>query len=111
MAEYSREFSNFPSQKITRHDFKNIDDNIAPVINQINSLRTQGLYNQAARIIQQNFDVLTHYIVDAITYRTWEEEIYNTQIYARQKQQSIYFDESEDDFDGIEEDVWLGGDI
>lgn len=110
MAEFSREFSNFPPQKITRHNFKNVDDNIAPVINQINSLRVQGLYNQAARIVQDNFDVLSHYIVDAITFRTWEEEIYNTQLYAKQQQQSIYFDETEEDFDGIEGDVWLGGD-
>lgn len=110
MAEFEREFSCFPEKKIVRHNFKNVDDTIAPVINQINSLREQGLYNQAARIIQQNFDVLSHYIVDAITFRTWEEEIYNTQIYARQKQQTIFFDESEEDFDGIEGDVWLGGD-
>lgn len=110
MTEYSREFSSFPSKKITRHNFKNVDDNIAPIINQINNLRSQNLYNQAARIVQDNFDVLSHYIVDAITFRTWEEEIYNTQIYAKQKQQSIYFEESEDDFDGIEEDVWIGGD-
>lgn len=110
MAEYSREFSSFPSKKITRHNFKNVDDNIASIINQINTLRTQGLYNQAARIVQDNFDVLSHYIVDAITFRTWEEEIYNTQKYARQIQQSIFFDETEEDFDGIEGDVWVGGD-
>lgn len=110
MAEYSREFSNFPSKKITRHNFKNVDDNIAPIINQINTLRSQKLYNQAACIVQDNFDVLSHYIVDAITFRTWEEEIYNTQLYAKQQQQSIYFDETEEDFDGIEGDVWLGGD-
>lgn len=110
MAEYSREFSSFPSKKITRHNFKNVDDTIAPVINQIKTLQLQGLYNQAARIIQNNFDVLSHYIVDAITFRTWEEEIYNTQKYAKQEQQSIFFDESEDDFDGIEDDVWVGGD-
>lgn len=110
MAEYSREFSSFPSKKITRHNFKNVDDNIAPIINQINTLRSQKLYNQAARIVQDNFDVLSHYIVDAITFRTWEEEIYNTQLYAKQQQQSIYFDETEEDFDGIEGDVWLGGD-
>lgn len=110
MAEYSREFSSFPSKKITRHNFKNVDDNIAPIINQINSLRAQGLYNQASRIVQENFDILSHYIVDAITFRTWEEEIYNTQKYARQVQQSIFFDENEEDFDGIEGDVWVGGD-
>ncbi len=110
ISKYENEFSNFPYKKITKHDFRNVDDNIAPVINQINSLRTQGLYNQAARIIEQNLDILSHYIVDAITYRTWEEEIYNTQIYAKQKQQSIYFDESEEDVDCIEGDVWVGGD-
>ena len=110
MTNFSDEFSSFPSRKITKHDFKNIDDDIAPVINQINSLRAQGLYNQAARIIQNNIDTLSQYIVDASTFRTWEEEIYNTQIYAKQVQQSIYFDESEDDFDGIEGDVWIGGD-
>lgn len=85
MAEFEREFSNFPNKKITRHNFKNVDDNIAPIINQIKSLQEQGKYNQAARIIQNNFDALSHCIVDAITFRTWEEEIYNTQIYARQK--------------------------
>lgn len=110
MATYENEFSSFPSKKITKHEFKNIDDNIADIINQINSLRTQGLYNQAARIIQQNFDVLSQYVADATTFRTWEEEIYNTQTYARQKQQSIFFDEQENDFDGIEGDVWVGGD-
>ncbi len=110
MASYSTEFSSFPSKKIVRHNFRNVDDNIAPIINQINSLRSQGLYNQASRIAKNNFDVLSHYIVDAISFRTWEEEIYNTQIYAKQKQQSIYFDESEEDVDCIEGDVWLGGD-
>lgn len=110
MTDFSDEFSSFPSRKITKHDFKNIDDDIAPVINQINTLRAQGLYNQAARIIQNNIDALSRYIVDTSTFRTWEEEIYNTQIYAKQVQQSIYFDESEDDFDGIAGDVWIGGD-
>lgn len=110
MADFSDEFSSFPSRKITKHDFKNIDDSIASVINQINALRAKGLYNQAARIIQNNMDVLSQYIVDASTFRTWEEEIYNTQIYAKQQQQSIYFDEFEEDVDCIEGDVWVGGD-
>lgn len=110
MTGYEREFSSFPEQKITLHHFKNIDDNIASLINQINALRSQGLYNQAARIIQNNSDVLGQYIVDAITFRTWEEEIFNTQRYAKQQQQSVYFDDNEPDC--IEGDVWisLGGD-
>ena len=107
MSAYEREFSSFPEQKIRLHNFKNVDDNIARIINEINELRSQGLYNQAARVIQNNSDVLGQYIVDAITYRTWEEEIYNTQIYAKKMQQSVYFDKEEPDcFEG---DVWLGG--
>lgn len=109
MSRFENEFSNFPNKKITRHNFKNVDDNIGNIVNQINLLRSQGLYNQASRIMKNNIDILSQYIVDAITFRTWEEEIYNTQKYARQVQQSIYFDELEKDFDGIEGDVWLGG--
>lgn len=107
MAEYSNEFSNFPSQLITKHNYKNVDDTIASVINQINNLRSQGLYNQAARIIENNKDVLSQYNVDAITFRTWEEEIYNTQIYAKQMQQSVLFDETEPEC--ILGDVWISG--
>lgn len=103
---YENEFSKFPEQKITLHKFKDVDDNIASVINQINELRSQGLYNQATRVIQNNQDVLAQYIVDAMIFRTWEEEIYNTQVYARQQQQCIYFDEEEPDC--LEGDVWLG---
>lgn len=108
MAEYENEFSSFPANLITKHNFKNIDDNIAPIINQINSLRSQGLYNQAARIIENNKDILSQYIVDMITLRTYEEEIYNTQVYAKQVQQSVYFDLYEPNC--MVGDVWIGGD-
>lgn len=107
MQRYETEFSNFPQQKITKHNFKNIDDSIAPIINQINSLRTQGLYNQASRIIDANKDVLSQYVIDAVTFRTWEEEIYNTQRYALKMQQQIYFDDEEPDY-CEEGDIWIG---
>lgn len=109
MPQYENEFSSFPSKKITRHHFKNIDGNTASLINQINQLRSQGLYNQAATVIQNNIEILSHYIVDAATFRTWEEEIYNAQKYAKQVQQSIYFEENEEDVDCLEGDVWAGG--
>jgi len=110
MSQYEHEYSNFPNQKIILHHFKNIDDNIAPLINQITSLRLQGQCAQAANLVKENQDLLIPYIVDAITYNTWEEEIYNTQIYARQRKQAVHFDESEDDVDCIEGDIWVGGD-
>ena len=107
MSQYEHAFSNFPQQKITRHNFKNIDDNIAATINKINSLRAQGLYNQAAHVMEENRDILSQYVADAITFRTWEEEIYNTQKYAKKMQQVVHFDPAEPD-DCCEEDVWIG---
>ena len=88
MSDFEREFSNFPEEKITKHNFINIDDDAASLINQINSLRSQGLYAKAASVIQDNKDILSQYIADAITFRTWEEEIYNTQIYANGRKPS-----------------------
>ncbi len=107
MSNFEREFSFFPERKITKHNFKNIDDTVASVINQINDLRSQGLYNQASRIIENNKDILAQYVVDATTFRTWEEEIYNTQMYAKKVQQSIYFDDEEPDY-CEENDIWIG---
>lgn len=109
MAQYENEFSSFPTKKITRHNFRNIDDNAANLINQINQLRSQGLYTSAANIIQNNKALLAQYIVDSTIFRTWEEEIYNAQKYAKQVQQSIYFEENEEDVDCLEGDVWVGG--
>lgn len=107
MSQYEKEFSNFPKQFIALHNFKNVDDSIASVINQIKSLQLQGLYNQAARIMENNKDILPQYIIDAITFRTIEEEIYNTQRYAKKIQQQIYFQDDEPDY-CEEDDIWIG---
>ncbi len=109
MTQYEHEFSSFPSQKITRHHFRDVDETAAGLVNQINQLRSQGLYSQAAALVESNKAILSPYTIDAVTFRTWEEEIYNTQIYARQARQSIYFEANEDDFDCLAGDVWLGG--
>lgn len=107
MSQYENEFSSFPQKLITLHNFKNVDDNIADVINQINFLCSQGLYNQASRIVDNNKDILSQYIVDAVTFRTWEEEIHNTQKYAKKVQQQIYIQDEEPDY-CEEDDIWIG---
>lgn len=107
MAQYENEFTNFPHQLIALHNYKNVDDNIASIINQINELRAQGLFNQASRIIESNKDILKQYIIDAVSIRSIEEEIYNTQKYAKQQQQSVFFEDEEPDY-CEEEDIWLG---
>lgn len=107
MSQYENEFSNFPQKLITLHNFKNVDDNIASVINQINTLRSQGFYNQASRIVENNKDILAQYVVDAVTFRTLEEEIQNTQKYAKAQQQVIFFVDEEPEY-CLEDDIWLG---
>ena len=100
--------SNFPNQKIIKHNFSNVTDEIASIINQINTLRSHGQYIQAAQLLQTNKEILSQYIIDAEIFRTWEDEIYNAQKYAKQVQQSIYFEENEENVDALEGDVWIG---
>ncbi len=107
MATYETEYSQFPQELIALHNFKNIDQTIVNLINNINSYRSRGEYAEAASLIDNNKELLSQYIVDATTFRTWEEEIYNAQKYAKQAQQVIYFDDEEPEY-CIEEDVWLG---
>lgn len=105
---FEREYSNFPEEKIKLHNFKNVDENIASTINEINRLRSQGHFDLAAELIKSTQNTpndLSQYIIDSTTFRTLEEEIYNTQIYAKQKQQFIYFEKEEPD--ALYNDVWI----
>lgn len=107
MAGYENEYSSFPDKKIVLHQFKNIDDSIAPIISEINLLKAAGNYSGASSLIKENASILSQYIVDAETFRTWEEEIYNTQVYAKQALQSVFFDVEEPECQA--NDVWVGG--
>ena len=106
MSAYSNEYSNFPQKEITLPTFKNVDNTVGEIVSKINALRNQGLFAEAAAVIRNSTEDLTHYIIDASTINTLIEEIYNTQIYARQKQQFIYFGETEPDT-VVAEDVWI----
>lgn len=107
MANYEREFSHFPDQKIVLHNFVNVDDSTIDLINKIDELRNNKKFAEAQNFIEQNADKLKQCIADAVTFRTWEEEIYNTQVYAKQVQQCVYF--GEDKPDCLENDVWITG--
>lgn len=104
---YEQEFSNFPNEKIKLHNFKNFDNDVADKIKEIKEKQAEGNYDEAASIIQDNINFLSHYVVDAVTFRTWEEEIYNTQRYAKKVQQQIYFEDEEPDY-CEEDDIWIG---
>lgn len=107
MAGYTHEYSQFPNALWEKHTFKDADDSIAQVLNNIKSLQSQGLYNQAQRIVEQNKDVLGQYMIDSQYFNHMDEEIRNLEIYARQVQQSIYIQTAEPS-ECATNDVWIG---
>ena len=121
---YETEYSNFPTSKIALHHFKNIDDTeitytnsagdsvtetAIELITRINTLRQSSNSSdkiEAANLINAVGDALIPYIVDAETFNRLEQEIYNTQIYAKTTFQSIHFGSEAPDC--TENDVWIG---
>ena len=106
MAEMTHEYSQFPDKIWERRYFKDADDGIATIINQIKNLQSQGLYNQAQRIVEQNKDVLGKYIVDSEYLNAIDEELINLEIYSKQQQQSIYI-QSEEPENAMLGAVWI----
>ena len=76
-SSYTNEYSKFPHQIITQHHFMNIDDSIASLVNEINSYKMQGNFEVASKLISENAGLLAHYMIDASTINTIEEEIRN----------------------------------
>ena len=107
-SSYTNEYSKFPYQIITRHNFMNIDDSIASLVNEINSYKMQGNFEVASKLISENAGLLAHYIIDASTINTIEEEIRNVQVMALQKHQCVYFDGEEPEYCALG-DLWEGG--
>lgn len=107
MALYENEFSQFPDKLIELHHFKNVGNDEAALVNQIDTLRAKGDYDSAQAFIEGNAELLKQLIADAVTFRTWEEEIYNAQVYAKQVRQYIYFGDTVPLCSN--DDVWITG--
>lgn len=106
MEQTTHEYSNFPNELITKHNFKDVDDNIASIINQVKKLQASGLYNQASRIIQQNKDVLGKYVIDANIINGMIEHIRNTEIISLQARQCVYVGKKP--LTCNKGDIWIG---
>ena len=93
MANYTNEYSKLPYQIRELHNYKDVDDNIAEIVNQIKNLQSQGLFNQANRLVENNKDVLGKYVFSVEAFNAIEEETRNLEIMCKEKKQSIYYDE------------------
>lgn len=108
MVDYTHEYSNFPSEVIEKHNFKDIDNNVAIIINTIKSLQSQGLYAEASKIISDNIAILKPYVIDSSVINELVEHIRNAEICSLATRQHIHTDETEP-YACLDGDIWMGG--
>ena len=109
MANYTNEYSKLPYQIMELHNYKDVDDSIAEIVNQIKSLQSQGLYNQANRLVENNKDVLGKYVFSVEAFNAIEEETRNLEIMTLEKKQSVYYNEIPENL--ALNDVWISQEV
>ena len=105
---YTHEYSQYPDELIPLTNYKDVDDTIGGLINEIETYRSQGNYLAATDLINRYADRLAPYNIDMSVINAMVEEIRNTQIRALSAGQFLSIsDEEPSDVD--EGYVWLGG--
>ena len=109
MADYTHEYSNFPTNIYTLHNFLDLKDaptSVSMVVSEIKELILQGSYNQAALKLEENKNILSQYMIDATFINTLDEELRNLEIYTKTKKQALYY--STEEPEGVSGDIWIG---
>ncbi len=108
MASYTNEYSQFPKQLMTLHQFMDVTDNIAAFVDQIKSLQARGAYQHAARLIELNKELLNKCFLSAEYLNFLDEETRNLEIMAKSKNQGIYY-QDQNPIESCELlDIWIG---
>lgn len=105
---YTHEYSKFPDELIEIKNYKNVDDTVGSLINQIESYRREGNYLAAVELINTYGENLKKYVLDVSVINSMIEEIRNCQIRSLVTGQMLSLEEDEP----IEVDdgfIWLGG--
>lgn len=108
MASYTNEYSQFPKQLMTLHQFMDVTDNIAALVDQIKSLQARGSYQHAARLIDLNKELLRKCFLSAEYLNFIDEETRNLEIMAKSKNQSIFYQDTNPLACCVLYDVWIG---
>lgn len=115
MAKYTYEFREraeaFPQTVPDVTIFKNIDDEVGPIINNVNKYIQSGMFDKAAAEVatwdmQHPDNPLSNYTIDSTVINRLGEDIRNTQIYARRNMQEIYIQDV-DPGEVDDGDVWV----
>lgn len=101
---YTNEYSKLPNEIMSLHHFKDVDDSVAPYVNQIKTLQMQGKYSEANTILA-NHPELASYIHGADYINAIDEETRNLEIMAKSKKQSIYYQSTKPEWSIG--DVWI----
>lgn len=104
MSSYTNEYSKLPEELFTPHNYKDVDDSIAPLVNQIKVLQAKGQFSKVNEIIASRTD-LQPYIFGADDWNALEEETRNLEILTKSKKQQIYCQSTEPD--GGDCNVWI----
>lgn len=105
---YTHELSQFPNAPINLPTFKDVDDNVKSIIEQIRQYRIAGNHTAAASLINANKDLLRQYNFSAEDVNRVVEDIRNTQLYIQAKKQQFYYAASSANFIASDQDVWIG---
>lgn len=105
---YTHELSAFPNAPIDLPEFKDVDNNVKALVEQIRQYRMSGDYTSAALLIQQNAATLRQYNFSAEDVNRIVEDVRNTQLYVQSKKQQLYYTKRESDFVGSDQDIWIG---
>lgn len=81
----------FPLAIMDNVNYKDVNDDIAALLNRIDALRDAEDYLSAATLINTNKDILEPYVIDSNVVNRLFEEQRNTEIWASQEGQNIYF--------------------
>lgn len=81
----------FPLSIMENVNYKDVNDDIAALLNRIDELRDAEDYLSAATLINTNKDILEPYVIDSNVVNRLFEEQRNTEIWASQEGQNIYF--------------------
>ena len=107
MANYTYQYSQFPAQVYTPHNFMDANDTIGPLINTIKGYMALGDYTQAQFYIQQNKAILEPYVLNTEHINQIEEETRNCEEYALSRQQAVFYVSNEPPYAELN-DVWIG---
>lgn len=108
MASYTNEYSQLPRQLMSLHQFVDVTDDTAKLVDQIKSLQSHGLYDQAAKLIEMNREFLSHCFLSAEYLNFLDEETRNLEIMAISKNQSIYYQDTSPIDTCLPYDIWIG---